>query len=105
MGEGIVSTIGSSNSHKEVLENPDSISRTVLDKSLDSGTAFSILSIDIADVDIGENIGAGDVRHMDDEVRQEAAAETGDVVCGTMTSGGSESIMMAMMAYTVLTAD
>ena len=58
VGEGIVTTIGSSNSHKEVLESPDRISKTVLDKGLDSGTAFEILSIDIADVDIGENIGA-----------------------------------------------
>lgn len=58
VGEGIVSTIGSSSSHKEVLENPDSISKVVLSKGLDSGTAFEILSIDIADVDVGENIGA-----------------------------------------------
>lgn len=58
VGEGIVSTIGSSNSHKEVLENPDKISQVVLAKGLDAGTAFEILSIDIADVDIGENIGA-----------------------------------------------
>ncbi len=58
VGEGIVSTIGSSNNHKEVLENPDSISKTVLKKGLDAGTAFEILSIDIADVDIGKNIGA-----------------------------------------------
>ncbi len=58
VGEGIVSTIGSSDSHKEVLENPDRISKSVLAKGLDSGTAFEILSIDIADVDIGQNIGA-----------------------------------------------
>jgi uncharacterized protein YqfA (UPF0365 family) len=58
VGEGIVSTIGSSSSHKEVLENPDKISKSVLSKGLDSGTAFEILSIDIADVDIGQNIGA-----------------------------------------------
>lgn len=58
VGEGIVSTIGSSESHKEVLENPDKISKSVLSKGLDSGTAFEILSIDIADVDIGQNIGA-----------------------------------------------
>ncbi|CAM2755021.1 UPF0365 protein [Salinicoccus roseus] len=58
VGEGIVSTIGSSNKHTAVLENPDSISQTVLSKGLDSGTAFEILSIDIADVDIGKNIGA-----------------------------------------------
>jgi len=58
VGEGIVSTIGSSLTHKEVLENPDKISKSVLAKGLDSGTAFEILSIDIADVDIGQNIGA-----------------------------------------------
>jgi uncharacterized protein YqfA (UPF0365 family) len=58
VGEGIVSTIGSSATHAMVLENPDSISKVVLSKGLDSGTAFEILSIDIADVDVGENIGA-----------------------------------------------
>lgn len=58
VGEGIVSTIGSSETHKQVLENPDKISKSVLVKGLDSGTAFEILSIDIADVDIGQNIGA-----------------------------------------------
>lgn len=58
VGEGIVTTIGSSKDHKEVLENPDKISKTVLSKGLDSGTAFEILSIDIADIDIGENVGA-----------------------------------------------
>ena len=58
VGEGIVTTVGSSNTHKEVLENPDRISQVVLSKGLDSGTAFEILSIDIADIDIGRNIGA-----------------------------------------------
>ena len=58
VGEGIVTTIGSSVSYKAVLENPDRISKTVLEKGLDSGTAFEILSIDIADVDVGENVGA-----------------------------------------------
>jgi uncharacterized protein YqfA (UPF0365 family) len=58
VGEGIVSSIGSADSHKAVLENPDSISKVVLNKGLDAGTAFEILSIDIADVDIGKNIGA-----------------------------------------------
>jgi len=58
VGEGVISTIGSSETHKQVLENPDSISHTVLAKGLDAGTAFEILSIDIADVDIGKNIGA-----------------------------------------------
>lgn len=58
VGEGIVTTVGSAESHKEVLENPDLISKTVLKKGLDAGTAFEILSIDIADVDVGRNIGA-----------------------------------------------
>ncbi|MBT4497329.1 MAG: flotillin-like protein FloA [Gemmatimonadetes bacterium] len=58
VGEGIVTTIGSSDTHKQVLENPDRISKTVLEKGLDSGTAYEILSIDIADVDVGDNIGA-----------------------------------------------
>ena len=58
VGEGIVTTIGSANSYKDVLENPDRISKTVLAKALDSNTAFEILSIDIADVDIGDNVGA-----------------------------------------------
>ena len=58
VGEGIVSAIGSSNTYKDVLENPDNISKTVLAKGLDSGTAFEILSIDIADIDVGQNIGA-----------------------------------------------
>jgi uncharacterized protein YqfA (UPF0365 family) len=58
VGEGIVTTIGSARDHKAVLENPDSISKTVLDKGLDAGTAFEILSIDIADIDVGKNIGA-----------------------------------------------
>ncbi|MEG1646290.1 MAG: flotillin-like protein FloA, partial [Clostridia bacterium] len=58
VGEGIVTTVGSASSHKAVLENPDTISKTVLNKGLDAGTAFEILSIDIADVDVGRNIGA-----------------------------------------------
>ncbi len=58
VGEGIVTTIGSAQSHKDVLENPDQISKVVLDKGLDAGTAFEILSVDIADVDVGKNIGA-----------------------------------------------
>src|SRR5690606_25317848 len=58
VGEGIVSTIGSAESHKTVLENPDAISKTVLAKGLDAGAAFEILSIDIADVDVGKNVGA-----------------------------------------------
>ena len=78
VGEGIVSTIGSANSHKAVLENPDAISKTVLGKGLDSGTAFEILSIDIADVDVGKNIGAElqtDQAEADKRVAQARAEE------------------------------
>ncbi|MDH5589092.1 MAG: flotillin-like protein FloA [Gemmatimonadota bacterium] len=78
VGEGIVSTIGSAESHKAVLENPDNISKTVLSKGLDSGTAFEILSIDIADVDVGKNIGAElqtDQAEADKRVAQARAEE------------------------------
>ncbi|KEZ51066.1 MULTISPECIES: flotillin-like protein FloA [Metabacillus] len=78
VGEGIVSTIGSSDNHKKVLENPDRISQTVLNKGLDSGTAFEILSIDIADVDIGKNIGAilqTDQAEADKKIAQAKAEE------------------------------
>lgn len=78
VGEGIVSTIGSSGNHKKVLENPDMISQTVLSKGLDSGTAFEILSIDIADVDIGKNIGAilqTDQAEADKKIAQAKAEE------------------------------
>jgi uncharacterized protein YqfA (UPF0365 family) len=78
VGEGIVSTIGSAASHKAVLENPDNISKTVLAKGLDSGTAFEILSIDIADVDVGKNIGAelqADQAEADKRVAQARAEE------------------------------
>lgn len=78
VGEGIVSSIGSSESHKQVLENPDSISKLVLKKGLDSGTAFEILSIDIADIDIGKNIGAAlqiDQANADKNIAQAKAEE------------------------------
>ena len=78
VGEGIVSSIGSSESHKQVLENPDSISKLVLKKGLDSGTAFEILSIDIADIDIGKNIGAAlqiDQAQADKNIAQAKAEE------------------------------
>jgi uncharacterized protein YqfA (UPF0365 family) len=78
VGEGIVSTIGSSASHKAVLENPDAISKTVLGKGLDSGTAYEILSIDIADVDVGKNIGAElqtDQAEADKRIAQAKAEE------------------------------
>ena len=78
VGEGIVTTVGSSISHKDVLENPDSISRTVLGKGLDSGTAFEILSIDIADVDVGRNVGAQlqiDQAEADKRIAQAKAEE------------------------------
>ena len=78
VGEGIVSSIGSSESHKQVLENPDSISKLVVKKGLDSGTAFEILSIDIADIDIGKNIGATlqmDQAQADKNIAQAKAEE------------------------------
>lgn len=78
VGEGIVTTVGSSDTHKDVLENPDKISRTVLNKGLDAGTAFEILSIDIADVDVGRNIGAQlqtDQAEADKRIAQAKAEE------------------------------
>lgn len=78
VGEGIVTTVGSSSTHKEVLENPDMISQTVLSKGLDTGTAFEILSIDIADVDVGRNIGAQlqtDQAEADKQIAQAKAEE------------------------------
>jgi uncharacterized protein YqfA (UPF0365 family) len=78
VGEGIVTTIGSAITHKEVLENPDMISKTVLKKGLDAGTAYEILSIDIADVDVGKNIGAEletDRAEADKKIAQAKAEE------------------------------
>ena len=78
VGEGIVSSIGSASSHKDVLENPDSISKLVLAKGLDAGTAFQILSIDIADIDVGKNIGAQlqmDQSNADKNIAQAKAEE------------------------------
>ncbi|MBP7389065.1 MAG: flotillin-like protein FloA [Chitinophagales bacterium] len=78
VGEGIVTSIGSAESHKSVMENPDSISKVVLAKGLDSGTAFEILSIDIADIDIGKNIGASlqmDQANADKNIAQAKAEE------------------------------
>ncbi|MDR3148660.1 MAG: flotillin-like protein FloA [Oscillospiraceae bacterium] len=78
VGEGVVTTIGSANTYKEVLENPDKISKTVLDKGLEAGTAFEILSIDIADVDVGRNVGASlqaDQAEADKRIAQAKAEE------------------------------
>jgi uncharacterized protein YqfA (UPF0365 family) len=78
VGEGMVSTIGSANNHKSVLENPDHISKHILSKGLDAGTAYEILSIDIADVDVGENIGAKlqiDQANADKQIAQAKAEE------------------------------
>jgi uncharacterized protein YqfA (UPF0365 family) len=78
VGEGVVTTIGSAETHKEVLENPDKISHTVLSKGLEAGTAFEILSIDIADVDVGRNIGAqlqADQAEADKKIAQAKAEE------------------------------
>ena len=84
VGEGIVSSIGSSESHKSVLENPDSISKLVLGKGLDAGTAYEILSIDIADIDVGKNIGAVlqmDQADADKNIAQARAEEIGRASC------------------------
>lgn len=78
VGEGIVTTVGSATSHKDVLENPDAISKTVLNKGLDVGTAFEILSIDIADIDVGRNVGAQlqiDQAEADKKIAQAKAEE------------------------------
>lgn len=78
IGEGVVTTVGSADSHKDVLENPDLISKTVLGKGLDAGTAFEILSIDIADIDVGRNIGAQlqtDQAEADKRIAQAKAEE------------------------------
>lgn len=78
VGEGIVTTVGSAATHKEVLENPDSISKTVLNKGLDNGTAYEILSIDIADIDVGRNVGAQlqmDQAEADKRIAQARAEE------------------------------
>jgi uncharacterized protein YqfA (UPF0365 family) len=78
VGEGVVTTVGSAESHKEVLENPDAISKTVLEKGLDAGTAFEILSIDIADIDVGRNVGAQlqtDQAEADKRIAQAKAEE------------------------------
>ena len=80
VGEGIVTSIGSAESHKKVLENPDTISKLVLAKGLDAGTAFEILSIDIADVDVGKNIGAElqiDQANADKNIAQAMAEKNG----------------------------
>jgi len=78
VGEGMVSTIGSAATHKDVLENPDHISKNILSRGLDAGTAYEILSIDIADVDVGENIGAKlqiDQANADKQIAQAKAEE------------------------------
>jgi uncharacterized protein YqfA (UPF0365 family) len=78
VGEGMVSTIGSAVTHKDVLENPDHISKNILSRGLDAGTAYEILSIDIADIDVGENIGAKlqiDQANADKQIAQAKAEE------------------------------
>lgn len=103
VGEGIVSSIGSSTTHKDVLENPDSISRTVLAKGLDAGTAFEILSIDIADVDIGENIGSrlqADQAEADKRVAQAKAEERRAMAVAAEQENSSE--VMANRAKVLL---
>jgi len=104
VGEGIVTTIGSSESYKTVLENPDTISRTVLSKGLDAGTAFEILSIDIADIDVGENVGAklqadqaeADVRRFQAEAeKRRAAAQAQEQEMHALTQENRAKVVLA----------
>lgn len=91
VGEGIVTTVGSAETHKQVLENPDLISRTVLSKGLDAGTAYEILSIDIADVDVGRNIGAQLMMDQAESDRRVAQAKAGGTPChGCRARAGNE---------------
>ena len=102
VGEGIVSTIGSAVSHAKVLENPDAISKTVLAKGLDSGTAFEILSIDIADVDVGKNIGAElqtDQAEADKRIAQAKAEERRAMAVATEQE--NKALVEAMRAEVV----
>ena len=95
VGEGIVSTIGVAESYKQVLESPDSISKTVLSRGLDVGTAFEILSIDIADVDVGENIGAHlQIRQAeaDKQIAQARAEERRAMARGDGREDGGEAL-------------
>ena len=97
VGEGIVTSIGSAESHKKVLENPDSISKVVLARGLDSGTAFEILSIDIADVDIGKNIGAElqiDQAEADKNIAQARAEERRAMAVALAGSSVSETLFI-----------
>ena len=102
VGEGIVSSIGSSENHKSVLENPDSISKLVLRKGLDAGTAFEILSIDIADIDIGRNIGAAlqiDQANADKNIAQAKAEERRAMaVASEMRAKAEEARAMVIQA-------
>jgi uncharacterized protein YqfA (UPF0365 family) len=103
VGEGIVSTIGSAESHKDVLENPDRISKTVLAKGLDAGTAFEILSIDIADVDVGDNVGArlqADQAEADKRIAQAKAEERRAMAVAAEQENSSE--VMANRAKLIL---
>ena len=107
VGEGIVSTIGSADSHKAVLENPDKISKTVLAKGLDSGTAFEILSIDIADVDVGKNIGAElqiDQAEADKQIAQAKAEERRALAVAEAFRSGQLGVM-DYMRYRNVEAD
>ena len=102
VGEGIVTTGGSAETHKQVLENPDLISRTVLSKGLDAGTAFEILSIDIADVDVGRNIGAQlqmDQAEADRRIAQ-AKAEERTIAIGTKLETLTNKLADAVAAGT-----
>ena len=108
VGEGIVSSIGSAESHKQVLENPDSISKLVLSKGLDDGTAFEILSIDIADIDVGKNIGAQlqmDQAEADKNIAQAKAEERRSMAIAAeqeMKAKAQEARMQNMQADTAM---
>lgn len=102
VGEGIVTTVGSANKYKEVLENPDSISKVVLEKGLDKGTAYEILSIDIADVDVARNIGARlqtDQAEADKKIAEAKASERGAMAVARTKE--MESEVQAMKAKVV----
>ena len=101
VGEGIVSTIGSSEHHTQVLENPDNISKTVLSKGLDSGTAFEILSIDIADVDIGKNIGAIYKRNKHSQIKILLKLKRGTTCYGVASEQEMKARVQEMRAKVV----
>jgi uncharacterized protein YqfA (UPF0365 family) len=105
VGEGIVSTIGSSDNHKQVLENPAGISKTVLAKGLDSGTAFEILSIDIADLDVGKNIGADLQTHQAEADKRIAQAKAEERRAMAVASEQENRALVEQMKAEVVRAE